>query len=54
MARERRSTEQLRRRAAQHLALAEKERDPAKAAQHRQIADVLLKEADAMEKEGGA
>ena len=39
---------ELMKRAARHQAQAAKETDPDKAAQHRIIADVLLKEAEAM------
>jgi hypothetical protein len=42
------STDELVQRAARHLAQAAKETDPDKAAQHRIIADILLKEAEAM------
>ena len=44
------SPDELKEHAERHLAQAAKETDPDKAARHRQIADVFLKQAEAIEK----
>jgi hypothetical protein len=47
------SPDELKQHAARHLAQAAKEADRDKAARHKQIADVFLKQAEAMERDDG-